>query len=183
MWKYVLAALLLLLAVCIAWYVRTYNKIKSAQVKIDETLSGIDIALTKRYDMLSKLLDITKAYADHEKFTLIETIRMRAGMTAAECSEVNSKLDEIARSIRITAEAYPELKSSENFRQLQITVADVEEHLSAARRAYNANVSAYNQMLVTFPSSVIAGSIGAQKAEFFQAETEKKDDVKMDFNT
>lgn len=183
MWKYVLAVLLLLFAVCVAWYIRTFNKIKSTRVKIDETLSGIDVALTKRYDMLSKLLDITKAYANHEKFTLIETIKMRAGMTAAECSEVNSKLDEIARSIRVTAEAYPELKSSQNFKQLQITVADIEEHLSAARRAYNANVSAYNQLLVTFPSSVIANSIGAEKAEFFQAETEKKEDVKMDFNS
>ena len=183
MWKYVLAVLVILVVACIIWYIRTFNKIKSTQVKIDETLSGIDVALTKRYDMLSKLLDITKAYANHEKFTLIETIRMRAGMTAQECSEVNSKLDEIARSIRITAEAYPELKSSENFKQLQITVADIEEHLSAARRAYNANVSAYNQMLVTFPSSIIANSIGAEKAEFFQAETEKKDDVKMNFNS
>ncbi len=183
MWKYVLAVLAVLVVACIIWYIKTFNKIKSTQVKIDETLSGIDVALTKRFDMLSKLLDITKAYAQHEKFTLIETIRMRSGMSVQECSEVNSKLDEIARSIRITAEAYPELRSSENFKQLQITVADVEEHLSASRRAYNANVSAYNQMLVTFPSSIVAGRIGAQKAEFFQAETEKKEDVKMDFNS
>ena len=181
MWKVVLAVLLLLVVAAVVWYIRTFNKIKSTQVKIDETLSGIDIALTKRYDMLSKLLDITKAYANHEKFTLIETIRMRSGMSVAECSEINSKLDEIAKSIRITAEAYPELKSSENFKQLQITVADIEEHLSAARRAYNANVSAFNQLLVTFPSSIVAKNIGAQKADFFEAEENKKSDVKMDF--
>lgn len=181
MWKFVLAALILLVVAVVVWYIHTYNKIKSTMVKIDETLSGIDIALTKRYDMLSKLLDITKAYADHEKFTLIETIRMRSGMSAKECSEINSKLDEIAKSIRITAEAYPELKSSENFKQLQITVADVEEHLSAARRAYNANVSAFNQMLVTFPSNLVASNIGAEKAEFFEAEDAKKTDVKMEF--
>lgn len=181
MWKVVLAVLAVLVIGAIAWYIRTFNKIKSTQVKIDETLSGIDVALTKRYDMLSKLLDITKAYANHEKFTLIETIRMRSGMSVAECSEVNSKLDEIAKSIRITAEAYPELKSSENFKQLQITVADVEEHLSAARRAYNANVSAFNQMLVTFPSNIVAKNIGAERAEFFEAEDAKKADVKMNF--
>ncbi len=182
MW-YIIGAVAVIIIAIIVWYISTNNKIRSTQVKIDETLSGIDVALTKRYDMLSKLLDITKAYAKHEKFTLIETIRMRSGMSVKECSEVNSKLDEIAKSIRVTAEAYPELRSSENFKQLQITVADVEEHLSASRRAYNANVSAYNQMLVTFPSSIVAGRIGAQKAEFFQAETEKKEDVKMDFNS
>ncbi|MCR4594060.1 MAG: LemA family protein [Clostridiales bacterium] len=183
MWKYILAAVVIILILIVVWYIRTYNKIRSSQVKINETLSGIDIALTKRYDMLSKLLDITKAYANHEKFTLIETIKMRAGMTASECSEVNSKLDEIAKSIHITAEAYPELKSSENFKQLQITVADVEEHLSASRRAYNANVSAYNRMLVTFPSSIVANSLGAEQADFFQAESEKREDVKMDFSS
>ena len=111
MWRYVIAVLVVLIAAAIVWYIRTYNKIKSTQVKIEETLSGIDVALTKRYDMLSKLLDITKAYAQHEKFTLIETIRMRSGMSVKECSEVNSKLDEIAKSIRVTAEAYPELRA------------------------------------------------------------------------
>ncbi len=183
MWKYVLLAVLILLIAVIIWYIKTNNKIKSTKIKIDESLSGIDVALTKRFDMLTKLLDITKAYANHEKFTLIETIKMRNGMTVSERDEVNNKLDEIAKSIRVTAEAYPELKSSENFKQLQITVADVEEHLSAARRAYNANVSLYNQMLVRFPSSIVANNIGAVKADFFQADEEKRDDVKMDFGS
>ena len=182
MWKYFLAAVVVILVVIIVWYIRTNNKIKSTRIKIDETLSGIDVALTKRFDMLTKLLDITKAYANHEKFTLIETIKMRNGMSVSERSEVNNKLDEIANSIRVTAEAYPELKSSENFKQLQVTVADVEEHLSAARRAYNANVSLYNQMLITFPSSIVANNIGATQADFFQADQEKKNDVKMDFS-
>ena len=68
----ILAVVLVLL---IAWYISVMNKIKTTQVKIAEARSGIDIALTKRFDILTKLLDITKAYANHEKFTIIETIK------------------------------------------------------------------------------------------------------------
>ena len=148
--------LAVILVLVIAWYISVMNKIKTTQVKIAEARSGIDIALTKRFDILTKLLDITKAYANHEKFTIIETIKMRKGMSVAECSEINAKLNETAHAINMVAEAYPELRSSENFKQLQITVADVEEHLSASRRVYNANVSYYNQLIVKFPSSIVA---------------------------
>lgn len=175
--------LAVILVLVIAWYISVMNKIKTTQIKIAEARSGIDIALTKRFDILTKLLDITKAYANHEKFTIIETIKMRKGMSVAECSEINAKLNETANAINMVAEAYPELRSSENFKQLQITVADVEEHLSASRRVYNANVSYYNQLIVKFPSSIVANSIGAKAEEFFQADDEKRSDVKMDFNS
>lgn len=175
--------LAVILVLVIAWYISVMNKIKTTQVKIAEARSGIDIALTKRFDILTKLLDITKAYANHEKFTIIETIKMRKGMSVAECSEINAKLNETAHAINMVAEAYPELRSSENFKQLQITVADVEEHLSASRRVYNANVSYYNQLIVKFPPSIVANSIGAKAEEFFQADDEKRSDVKMDFNS
>ena len=105
-------------------------------------------------------------------------------IAAAEIrAEINAKLNETANAINMVAEAYPELRSSENFKQLQITVADVEEHLSASRRVYNANVSYYNQLIVKFPSSIVANSIGAKAEEFFQADDEKRSDVKMDFNS
>jgi len=179
----IIIAIIAVVVFLVIWYISTMNKIKTTQVKIAESRSGIDIALTKRFDILTKLLDITKAYANHEKFTLIETIKMRKGMSVAECSEINAKLNETANAINMVAEAYPELRSSENFKQLQITVADVEEHLSASRRAYNAYVSSYNQLIVKFPSSIVANSVGATPEEFFQADDEKRADVKMDFNS
>lgn len=178
----ILGVVIVLVIIVIGWYISVMNKIKTTEVKIDESRSGIDVALTKRFDVLTKLLDITKAYAQHEKFTLMETIKMRKGMTLQECSDANSKMTEAAKAINVVAEAYPELKSSENFKQLQITVADVEEHLSAARRAYNSNVSSYNQTIVRFPDSIVAKNIGAASKEFFEADDEKRADVKMDFN-
>ena len=82
--------------------------------------------------------------------------------------------------INIIAESYPELQSNENFKTLQQSIVEVEEHLQAARRLYNSNVSYYNQILVTFPSSIVANSKKMIKKDFFETEEIKKSDVKID---
>ncbi len=174
----VIAVVILIILI---WFVSTSNALNKAVVKIDEANSGIDVALTKRYDVLTKMLDITKGYAKHEKETLFETINLRKDMTMAEKSEANNKMSEAFGKINVIAEAYPELKSSENFKTLQLSVSDVEEHLQAARRLYNANISSYNQMIVSFPTSIIAGMKGLTKKDFFVADEAKKEDVKMEF--
>lgn len=170
-----------IILIILIWFVSTSNALNKAIVKIDEANSGIDVALTKRYDVLTKMLDITKGYAKHEKETLFETINLRKDMTMAEKSEANNKMSEAFGKINVIAEAYPELKSSENFKTLQLSVSDVEEHLQAARRLYNANISSYNQMIVSFPTSIIAGMKGLAKKDFFVADEAKKEDVKMEF--
>ncbi len=178
----VIVAVLLIIAVAAAvWYISTSNKLKTLVIKIEEARSGIDIALTKRYDLLKKMFDITKGYAEFEKQTVIETIKMRTNKSISECSQVNSELNEAARQLNLAVEAYPTLKADSSFKQLQITVADVEEHLSASRRAYNSNVSRFNQLTVKFPSSVVAGNLGFAPVDFFQADEEKRDDVSMSF--
>ena len=163
-----------------AWYISTSNKLNRAVVKIDESLSGIDVALTKRYDVLTKMMDVVKAYAKHEKETLFEVINLRKDMSIQEKNEANKAMDENMKKINIVAENYPELKSSENYKTLQQSIADVEEHLQAARRLYNSNVSLFNQLLVTFPTSSIAKNKGMTKKDFFEADATKKEDVKID---
>lgn len=157
------------------------NNLNRAQVKIDEAESGIDVALTKRYDVLTKQLDIVKGYAKHETETLEKVIELRRGMPMSEKNAAAAAMSDMQNRINVVAEAYPELRSSENFKTLQNAVTDTEEHLQAARRAYNANVSSYNQMLVTFPSSAIANKRGLKPREFFEAEAAKRADVKMEF--
>ena len=88
-------------------------------------------------------------------------------------------MDENFQKINIVAENYPELKSSENYKTLQQSIADVEEHLQAARRLYNSNVSLYNQLLVSFPSSFVAKNKNLMKKDFFEVEATKKNDVKI----
>lgn len=176
-----LIAAIVIVLILVIMFVSISNKLARAIVKIDESESGIDVALTKRYDVLTKQLDITKAYAKHEKETLEAVINLRKGMTMAEKSAAVAEMNRVQERINIVAENYPELRSSENFRTLQVAVNDVEEHLQAARRAYNANVSAYNQMLVVFPDSIVAGWKHLTRREFFEAEAAKRADVKMEF--
>ena len=173
----VVAGIILIIIISI---ISISNGIVRAIVKIDEASSGIDVALTKRYDTLTKMIDVVRAYASHEQETLFKTIELRKGMTIEEKNSANKEMDEQFSQINILAESYPELKSSENYNTLQKAIADVEEHLQAARRLYNSNVSNYNQMIQVFPNSIIAKSKGCTKKEFFVAEEAKTEDIKVD---
>ena len=176
-WIILGAAVVLLLV----WFVVLYNGVRRAALKVDEAEAGIDAALAKRYDALTKLLDITRGYASHERETLERVVELRGAMTMAEKEEAGARMDETARGLTLMAESYPELKSSENFKTLQLAVMDTEEHLQAARRLYNGNVAAYNERLVTFPSSLAAAFAKAKPRPFFRADAEQRDDVKMRF--
>ncbi len=162
------------------WYISTSNKLNRLVVKIDESLSGINVALTKRYDVLTKMIEVVKLYTKHEKETLFEVIKLRDNMSLKEKSKANQAMNESFKKINIIAENYPELKSSENYKTLQQSIADVEEHLQAARRLYNSNVSLYNQQLVSFPTSSVAKSKGMAKKDFFEIDEIKKNDVKIE---
>lgn len=177
---YILVAVVVIILIFVIWYISTSNKLNRSVVKIDEALSGIDVALTKRYDVLTKMIDVVKSYAKHEKETLFEVIKLRKDMSIKERNDANRTMDENFRKINVVAENYPELKSSENYKTLQQSIADVEEHLQAARRLYNSNVSLYNQLLVSFPTSTIAKNKGMTKRDFFEADEVKKEDVKID---
>lgn len=170
-----------IIAIIIIWVISTSNTLNKAVVKIEEADSGIDVALTKRYDVLTKMIETVKGYAKHEKEVLIESIKVRKGMTMDEKNKVNSQMTEAFSKLNVVAENYPELKASENFSVLQKSIADVEEHLQAARRLYNANISSYNQMIVTFPKSIIAGFKHLTRKEFFEADEIKKQDVEIKF--
>ena len=172
--------LVVLVVIFVVGYITLSNKLNRAVIKIDEAESGIDVALQKRHDVLTKMLDVVKGYAKHEKEVLFEVVNLRKDMTMKEKSEASAAMDQTLRSLNVVAEAYPQLLSSDNYKTLQIAIADTEEHLQAARRLYNANVSSYNQMLVSFPTSAIGSSKGMKKRDFFEAESEKKQDVVMD---
>ncbi len=172
-------ALVAVILIPLIWWIATGNKFKQLLVKVDEASSGIDVALTKRYDTLTKLLEITKAYAKHEVETFEKIVNLRKGMTVSEKNDINQQLDNMRDRISVLAENYPELRSSDNFKQLQVSAADVEEHLQASRRLYNANVSLLNQLIVTFPSSMVANSMQLSKRDFFVADETKKADVAM----
>jgi LemA protein len=178
----VIVALILIIAL---WYIGVMNQLRQLEVKVEEAESGIDVALTKRFDALTKMLDTTKGYAKHESETLEKVIKWRSGIpsdaTLQDKQEFASQLAKVANGINVVVEQYPDLKANTMFTNLQNSIMDTEEHLQAARRLYNSNVRAINHIIVTFPQSIVAKAIKMEKKEFFEAEESKRQDVKMTF--
>lgn len=177
----ILIGVSVVVAIIAMWFISTSNKLNRAIVKIDEADSGIDVALTKRHDVLVKMLDTVKGYAKHEKEILKDIVKLRSGMTTQEKITANEEMSKQLSQLQIMVENYPDLKASENFKSLQLSITDVEEHLQAARRLFNSNVSSFNQMIVTFPTSIIANMKALTKKDFFEATEEEKKDVKIEF--
>ena len=182
----VVAVLVIAVIAVVAWWISTMNWFRRTKVKVEEANSGIDVALTKRFDLLTKSLAAVKGYAKHEAETLSNVISMRSGnikdLSLDEKSKLNAELSQVQRGINVVVEQYPQLKADTQFTLLQNQSADCEEQLQAARRVYNSNVSTFNQKRVTFPSSIVANRIGFKEdLEFFKADEEKREDVKFDF--
>lgn len=177
--NYIIIAVAAIAIILVFYFISVGNRLERQRVKIQEAESGIDVALTKRFDTLTKMFDVAKQYMKHEQEVLIETIKLRKGMSLDEKMDANQKMDEISKQISIVAEAYPVLGSQTLFVELQKGIADTEEHLQAARRLYNANVSGLNQMVVSFPSGTIAGMKGISQQPMFEADASKREDVKF----
>jgi len=167
------------------WFIGTMNKLRQLEVKVEEAESGIDVALTKRFDVLSKLVKTVKGYAKHEADTFENVTKWRGGLpkklSLQEKQQFMGKMDAVQAGINVAVEAYPDLKAAKLFISLTNSISDVEEHLQASRRVYNSNVSRINSMIVTFPTSIVAGMVHVSKKEFFEAEISKREDVEINF--
>ena len=182
MTSYIIGGVIALLIIwVIVWAIRASNNFQRLQVKVAEADSGIDVALTKRYDMLTKMVEVVKSYARHEADLLTQVIKLRKGMSMAEKNEANQCMNELMGKLNVVVENYPDLRSSRNYMQLKAAIRDAEEHLQAARRLYNANVSAYNQSFLVFPASLINAITGNRHLvkEFFEMDEHKRADVEM----
>ena len=172
----IILAVVLIIAV---WCVRTVNGFKKKEIRVQEGLSGVEVALTKRYDMLTKMLDAAKGYMAHENELFTKVIKLRRGMSVAEMNDAQQQMDSLSGKLFAVAEGYPELRSSDVFVELQRGIRDAEEHLQAARRLYNTSVTSYNTAIAMFPAKILAGS--RQPKEFIAADSGKREDVKMTF--
>jgi LemA protein len=181
----VVIIIVVLLVLPLLWFIATMNNLRQLEVKVNEAESGIDVALTKRFDVLTKLVNTTKGYAKHEAETFENVTKWRAGLpkklSLQDKQEFMGKMDAVQTGINVAVEAYPDLKAEKLFVNLQKSISDVEEHLQASRRVYNSNVSRINSMIVTFPTSIVAGMVHIDKKEFFEAETSKRSDVEISF--
>lgn len=162
---------LLLILFLLIYYIKTANKLKRYQVVIDESKKNIDIALTKRYDTISEMIKVAKSFAKYEKELFADITKSRRSSSISEFNKSLEDQNQAIDKIYALAEAYPELRSSDQFLRLQEEIDDENEQLAAAKRIVNNNISKLNQIIVSFPSSVVAGMKGIKKEEFLIEES------------
>lgn len=171
--------LFIIIVVLGIYVISIYNKFVQVKNKVEEALSGIDVALARRYATLTNTVEVVKGYVKHEKEVLLKAVELRQNPTMKERVLVDENQSQAITQIFALQENYPELKANEQFLALQDTIRDLEEHLAASRRMYNSNVSIYNNLLLSFPSNLIGNMMNAQKQEYFQATAEERNNVQV----
>lgn len=158
----------LIIFIVLIWWVKTSNRFNRYKVVIDESKKNVDIALAKRYDTICEMIKVAKSYARHEASTFSDVIKLRQNANIKEFNTAIQNQDKEIRKIFALAESYPDLKSSQEFINLQDEISDENEQLAAAKRIVNNNISIINQEIVSFPKSVVAKSKGLKEMEFLK---------------
>lgn len=179
-------AILMGLAVIILFYgIGAYNSFVVLKARIEEALSGIDVQLKRRADLVPDLVATVKGYAKHEKEILENVTRARSHLLSAgtvkDKIEANDAMSNALKSLFAVAEAYPQLQASENFKELQRQLEDTEDKIAYSRQFYNTNVLEYNSQIKMFPSSIVANLFQFNEFEFFQAEENEKKKASVSF--
>ena len=162
-----------------------YNGLIQSRVRTREAWSGIDVQLKRRADLVPNLVETVKGYASHERETFENVTNARAMLQnaqgPADAAAANNQLTQALRSLFAVAEAYPQLRASENFMQMQHDLSDIEEKIAYARQFYNRNVSDFNTKIQVVPNVFIANMFGFQAFEFFEAEEADREAPKVSF--
>lgn len=177
--------LIFIVLAVVAYIWLTYNSLITLRERIKEALSGIDVQLKRRADLIPNLLEAVKGYAKHEKEIFENVTKARSMLMKAdspsEKAQADNMLTSALKSLFAVAEAYPDLKASENFKDLQDELSDTEDKVSYSRQFYNSNVLAYNTKIQTFPASLIASQFAFKAYEFFESTVEERQTPKVKF--
>lgn len=169
----------------VLWLIFTYNGLIVLKNRTNEAWSDISVQLKRRYDLIPNLVETVKGYAKQEQTVFTKVTEARSAAMNAQGVEEKAKaenmLSDTLKSLFAVSEAYPDLKSSANFLQLQTELTDTEDKIQASRRFYNANVRDLNTKCETFPTNTIAGMLKISKREFFETAESEKEPVKVAF--
>ncbi|HET9873715.1 MAG TPA: LemA family protein [Propionibacteriaceae bacterium] len=156
----------------------SYNGFVKSRNLIQESWRQVDVELNRRYELLPNLVETVRAYAAHERNTLEDITRLRGQaqqlsrsegqLPSQQRAQVEEQLSGAVRNLIVSVEAYPELKSNQNFLELQRQLAETEDRIAAGRRYYNANVRVYNTRVDSVPSNLIANMFKFEKATYFE---------------
>lgn len=174
--------LLVVAGVLILFIISGYNRLVRRRNDANKAFATIDAMAKKRYDLIPNLVATVQQYMEHERGTLTEITELRAKAMSGNLSDnekvdLNNKISRAMGGIMVAVENYPELKANQNFLQLQGSLNEVEEQLSAARRAYNAAVTDYNNAVQMFPSNVFAMMFGFKTKLLFEITEQERQNV------
>jgi LemA protein len=169
-----LIVVVVLIVLLVAFLIVTYNNLVRRRNQVDNAWGQVDVQLTRRYDLIPNLVETVKGYAGHERQTLDAVTRARAQALSAQGpvarAEADTQLTGALKSLFAVSEAYPELRASQNFRELQQELANTEDRTAYARQYYNDAVLSYNNSVHTIPTVIVAGPMGFRSREFFRAD-------------
>lgn len=174
----VIVIILVIVAIVALVGIGSYNGFVKARNLIQESWRQVDVELNRRYELVPNLVETVRAYAAHERNTLEDITRLRGqaqqlsqsegALPSQQRAQVEEALSGAVHNLMVSVEAYPDLKSNQNFLELQRQLAETEDRIAAGRRFYNANVRAYNTKVDSVPSNIIAGMFKFEKATYFE---------------
>lgn len=164
--------LLIVLVVIVGYFIAAYNGLVALKNRVENGWAQIDTQLQRRYDLIPNLVETVKGYAAHEKAVFEEVTKARAGMaqanTIAEKAEAENILSGTLKSLFAVAEAYPELKANQNFKELQLELTNTENKIAFSRQFYNDTVTRFNTAIQMFPKNIIASMFHFTEQEYFE---------------
>lgn len=182
-----LIAIIVLIVLVLGYVMAVYNGLIMSRNRTQEAWSDIDVQLKRRYDLIPNLVETVKGYATHESGTFEKVVQARNMAMAAqgvkEKAQAENALAGTLKTLFAVAEAYPELKASQNFMELQGELRDTEDKIQAARRFYNGNALDLKTKIETFPSNIFANMFGFKPMDFFELnDAAQKEAPKVNFN-
>jgi LemA protein len=182
-----LIVIVVLLILIGGYLAMTYNKLVGLRNRVETAWSQIDVQLKRRYDLIPNLVETVRGYASHERETLEGVIQARQQAIAApnveQRAQAENALTGMLRQLFALSEAYPDLKANQSFLSLQTELTQTEEQIAFARRYYNERVLSYDNSIEMFPSNIVAGMFSFEPKPYFEAETESREPVQVDFGT
>ena len=169
---------LAVIVVVVLWAITVYNGLVTMRQRVNQAFADIDVQLRQRHDLVPNLVETVKGYAAHERGTLDDVVKARNAAVAAQGpaqqAAAENMLSGALRQLFALSEAYPDLKASANFQQLQAELTDLENKIAASRRFFNNAVQEYNAGIQRFPAALFAASFGFGPKEFFDLGDERK---------
>ena len=180
MWIYIVVAIIVLILI---YFGVTYNSLVKLNNTVKEAFSTMDVYLKKRWDLIPNIVENVKGYAKHENSALKEIVELRNStydsMSSDEKVDVNNKMSQKINKLMAIAEAYPDLKANENFRDLSEQLTKVEDDIANSRKYYNGAIRIFNNKVQMFPSNIVARILGFKEQKMFEVSENERENVRV----